>query len=137
MVMSVTTWALPAVATLLTLSACTAGGEAELDAESGATHPNAERLAQPSISEPTVDGVTLVVGHCFVELVTFNGQHWGLPLSKQFGWGGGTPKGWVGSGQLVRLSPNRVRYDDRGGASRVLLPADDPKVAAVKKQGCD
>lgn len=83
------------------------------------------------------DTVTLVVGHCWVEPVLFDGERWGLPFEKQFGWGGGEPESWQGSGVMERLSDDRVRYSDNGGAVLTFLPAESPSVRRVEEQPCD
>lgn len=99
--------------------------------DEGAPSPPMSRDAQATAT------VTLDVGHCWVEPVEFDGDRWGIPLRRQFGWGGGLPGNWQGSGEMARMSESRARYVDKGGAVIYFLPADAPAVAAVETELCD
>lgn len=80
--------------------------------------------------------VKLEVGHCIVEPVSFHGRTWALPWDKQFGWGGGIPDGWKGTGTVRASSEDRVRYHDRGGSELTMVPADSPSALAPEGWGC-
>ena len=67
------------------------------------------------------------LGHCFVEPVRVAGQRWTLRRVEQFGWGGGAPDQWKGTGTVIRLSDHLAIYKDRGGEVLRLLPVQDPR----------
>lgn len=85
---------------------------------------------------PGTQTVTLSTGHCTVEPLRFDGRRWALPWHQQFGWGGGEPKGWAGTGTVERDSMNQVLYTDRGGAELMLIPSDSPAAQAPQHWGC-
>lgn len=81
--------------------------------------------------------VTLITGHCTVEPLRFDGRRWVLPWLQQFGWGGGEPNGWAGTGTVERDSMNQVLYTDQGGAELMLIPSDSPAAQPPKYWGCE
>lgn len=80
--------------------------------------------------------VTLDVGHCWIEYLRYDGRLWGLPFSKQFGWGGTLPEGWVGTGTVRLVAPELLRYHDDGGAVLDLAPAKGRSVAEDEGGHC-
>lgn len=84
--------------------------------------------------------IDVVVGHCFVETIRFDGERWNVPFRKQFGGGGGAEshdyRAWEGSGTIVRTGTGTARYVDDGGEVLELLPIDHPAVRKVEHAGC-
>lgn len=81
--------------------------------------------------------ITVRLGHCFVEPVTFAGKRWNVRFREQFGTGGLQPPAWRGRGSIELVSPDRAEYTDDGGAELVLLPVEHPAVRKVERAGCD
>ena len=89
-----------------------------------------DKVATPSVDRQEIG--TLDVGHCWIEPVTFDGARWALPRTEQFGLGDRLPAHWEGTGEMERLSENRARYVDDGGAVLVFYPADAPAVRFMR-----
>jgi hypothetical protein len=83
---------------------------------------------QAPSAAPLTRRTALTMGHCFVRPVAFDGDKWGLLRVRQFGWGGEQPPSWKGSGTITRLDDTHARYEDDGGTTWLLRPADHPKV---------
>ncbi len=90
-----------------------------------------------SATQPSSARVKVEVNHCFVEPVSFDGEQWNVPFTKQFGWGGMQPERWQGDGVMVRVDENKARFQDDGGATVVFKPVDDPAVRPVEKALCN
>lgn len=78
--------------------------------------------------------MTLRVGHCWIEPVAFEGESWDVVAEDQFGGGGGTPQGFVGTGSAARHG-DVVSYLDASGHRLTLVPEGDPW--ALERGGCD
>lgn len=69
--------------------------------------------------------LTLEVGHCWIEPARFEGRRWDVVEEDQFGWGGGQPVDFTGSGEAWRAG-DVVTYVDDSGDWLTLVPAGDP-----------
>lgn len=87
-------------------------------------------------TESSAERLTVEMGHCFVEPVSFDGEEWNVPFKKQFGWGGMEPKNWSGTGEMVRVAEDEAHFKDDGGAVVVFRPTDDPSVSRVENALC-
>ena len=76
----------------------------------------------------------LEVGHCWIEPVSFDGRMWDVVEEDQFGWGGGQPDDFRGTGQAWRAG-DVVTYVDGSGEWLTLVPAGDPW--ALDRGFCD
>lgn len=123
-----------AAATVALLASCSSNEGAASQASTPS--PSSETSLDSSVRKEPGD-VKLDGGHCWVEPMLFDGERWGIPFEKQFGWGRGEPANWQGTGVMERLSEDRVRYSDDGGAVLTFLPADAPSVRRVDGQLCD
>lgn len=113
-----------ALVTSVLLGMLAVGGCASEASPSGSSDATVAEHA--AAQAPAVAEVTLEVGHCWVEPVEFDGQTWRLRWTRQFGWGGGLPEPWQGTGVMTRLAEDRAGYVDNAGAELTFLPADDP-----------
>lgn len=86
--------------------------------------------------EPPSARVKVEMNHCFVLPVAFDGRQWNVPFDKQFGSGGLWPKNWRGVGVMTRVSADRARFADDGGAEVMFRPVDDPRVRPVENVPC-
>jgi hypothetical protein len=78
--------------------------------------------------------LTLEVGHCWIEPVSFDGAMWDVVEEDQFGWGGAQPDDFRGTGEAWRAG-DVVTYVDASGVWLTLVPAEDPW--ALDRGGCD
>jgi hypothetical protein len=80
-------------------------------------------------SSPTVGDVSgplsLEVGHCWIEPVTFEGRTWDVVEEDQFGWGGGQTKDFAAIG-TARMTGDVVTYVDDSGTWLTLVPEGHP-----------
>lgn len=86
--------------------------------------------AQPAVSGP----LTLDVGHCWIEPVSFDGRIWDVVEEDQFGEGGGHPATFVSTG-TAWVAGDLVFYEDDSGKSLILVPEGDPWT--IERKGCD
>jgi len=98
--------------------------------------------AKPSRDEPTEavvgERIEVVLSHCFIETVTFEGQEWNVRFRDQFGSGDyRLPQTWEGQGVIEEVESNRARYTDDGGTELEFLPVDHPAVTPMKDFLCD
>ncbi|HSV40261.1 MAG TPA: hypothetical protein VLI04_15985 [Nocardioidaceae bacterium] len=84
---------------------------------------------------PVSETFRLLVGHCWVEPVTYDGGEWDVVEEDQFGWGGGMPRSWVGIGTITPAREGTLRYVDAGGVELRLVRVGDPR--AIERGGCD
>jgi hypothetical protein len=123
---------------LLLVGACTS--EPAAPARDAAPATSGEAATPEPSSEPTQRAsrrIKMPVGHCWIDPVAFDRSEWAVVRQDQFGWGGGTPRGWDGQGVITRLSDSSSRYADRSGHVLRLVLADDPRAAAIFRQVCD
>ncbi|MDQ4052863.1 MAG: hypothetical protein M3237_09195 [Actinomycetota bacterium] len=78
--------------------------------------------------------LTLDVGHCWIEPVSFDGRMWDVVEEEQFGWGGQQPTDFRGTGEAWRAG-DIVTYVDASGHWLTLVPAGDPW--ALDRGFCD
>ncbi len=72
--------------------------------------------------------VTLEIGHCWIEPISFEGGDWAVATNQQPGSGEGDQPGLTGHGNALRITPTEVEYVDDGGVQLTLHPVGDPRV---------
>ena len=88
-------------------------------------------------SSPRAAHLTLEVGHCWVEYVRFQGRRWALQKGDQFGWGGGMPETFKGSGNAVAVDEEHLAFVDEGGTRLVLVPVNHRDAYRLEGRLCD
>ena len=81
--------------------------------------------------------VTLDVGHCWVAYLRVDGETWALTPRQHFGWGGGIPRHWQGTGQVRRVNEAKLVYVDGDGHRLMFVPVDSPRAYNTEGLGCD
>ena len=121
-------------AVALALLAATGCSSHDADAPEPA---RADASTASTAAEQTSAAASMPLGHCWIDPVRFDGSLWAVAPRDQFGSGGGMPSNWIGEGTLTRVSSDESEYEDEGGTTLRLVPADRPAAAAVFEQGCD
>jgi hypothetical protein len=94
-------------------------------------------VAGPSAMASGDSVLAIEPGHCWIEPLTVDGQVWAVDKEDQFGWGGGTPKSWVGKGRVLRLNGEHLIYVDNGGTRLDLWPVHDKRARNSTGRWCD
>ena len=113
----------------LVLAACTGSGSQPQD-ENG----HSPKAALSSFSAPA-DPFEMTVGHCWIDPVVVDGQTWGIDRDDQFGWGGGVPDDWAGTGRLDAVGNGHLIYVDESSHRLDLWPIDDDRAFDPEARG--
>jgi hypothetical protein len=115
------------VAIVVTLAGCT----------NGASEP--ETLPTPSSSTTPVESVAMSidVGHCWIDPVTFEGTTWWVTKRDQFGGGDAKyPDEFQATGTVTWVAKDELEYQDASGVRLALVPEGTRRAFSPEGRQC-